>query len=126
MLLYLYTKIQKYSISQFFIEFEKSYYRPNLSISTQKPQNRFFSKKISSVNFKTLCCCNFMQKIRKILPINFSWSLGSFWALSWHSKFMSKIKKFPWTVPEKKSHKPTNRQMSKGYLKRPSLCGSNM
>ena len=41
-------------------------------------------KQISQkVSFKTLSCCNFMQKIRKILRINFSKisHFGPFWPL---------------------------------------------
>ena len=44
------------------------------------------------VSFKTLSCCNFMQKIRKILRINFSKisHFGPFWPKNPRARFFSK------------------------------------
>ena len=51
---------------------------------TPKLQNKVIPKTVICVNCESLCCCNFMEKIRKVTFIDF-WNylkrlLGPFWA----------------------------------------------
>ena len=68
-------KSEKFKVS---ICYKKTHFGP---LSVQKPQCKIFPKNIIRVNFKALCCCNFMQKIEKfhVLTIVVTWKT-SFWA----------------------------------------------
>ena len=69
-------KSEKFKVS---ICYKKTHFGP---LSVQKPQCKIFPENIIRVNFKALCCCNFMQKIEKfhVLTIVVTWKT-SFWAL---------------------------------------------
>ena len=43
-------------------------------LGPKPPEEAFYPKKIE-VDFKPLCCCNFMEKIRKVPCIDFSQDL---------------------------------------------------
>ena len=80
-----YAKNQKHSMRLFVIQLKKL----TLGFFYSKPQYRIFPKKIIGVNFQSLHCCNYMQKLRKIPCNHFSQNLqkfilGPFWPK--HSK----------------------------------------
>ena len=62
-----YKKLEIFHASVFNKTEKTSFWDRLGSLFTQKPQSMIFPTKIVQVNFKTLCSCNFMQKIRKIM-----------------------------------------------------------
>ena len=112
-----------------------------------KPQNKI-KVNVSYSFVKTLCWCNFMQKIRKIPCVDFSQNLknlilGLFWALLTQkpqNKTLQKIQlylfklhdiltsckkseTFYWRLQRKSPEKRTNWQTDRGYFPGPSIWG---
>ena len=71
-LLWLHAKSRKSSTHRFLIILEKAHFGPiSGQVSPKTLKTKIFTKKVASVNFKPLCYCNVMQKIRKVLYIDF-------------------------------------------------------